>query len=110
MDTKAIITKIMATGPRRVAQLTVNFMIPDLDYIAEQKFILHDAAINCPLAKSLSASIKQTVTFTFEKALRKEACRETTQANPSKLRSNKHYYLNEFKPSKLGLRRLTGTL
>lgn len=85
-------------------------MIPDLDYIAEQKFTLHDAAINCPLAKSLSTSRNQTVTFTFEKALRKEACCETTQANPSKLRSNKHYYLNEFKPSKLGLRRLNGTL
>ena len=67
LDATASITKEMAADPRRVAQVRIDITIPDLDYTAEQKFILHDAAINCPVAKSLSESLKQTVTFTFEK-------------------------------------------
>ncbi len=57
------ITKIMAENPRRVSEIIVEFQMPERDYSAEEKELLKDAAIHCPVANSLSGDLKQTVIF-----------------------------------------------
>ncbi len=61
----AEITKIMADAPRRVAEVIVEISVSGHQYTEQQQQMLKTAALNCPVAKSLSAEIKQTVTFKF---------------------------------------------
>ncbi|MCB9252090.1 MAG: OsmC family protein [Flavobacteriales bacterium] len=64
-DMFASIDKIMADNPRRISEIVINLRVEDLDFTDAQKEILEEAAINCPVAKSLSADILQTVTFEY---------------------------------------------
>lgn len=57
--------KIMTDDPRRVSEMLVVIKIPNENYTAEQKQILEDAAINCPVAKSISPEIKLEVKFEY---------------------------------------------
>ena len=59
------ITKIMEAEPRRVGEIIVEFSMPRSSYSDKEKVILENAALNCPVAKSLSADLKQTVTFNY---------------------------------------------
>jgi len=59
------ITKIMASNPRKIAEVQINFFHPSLAADDIQKEKLKRAAITCPVALSLADSLKQTVTFTF---------------------------------------------
>lgn len=60
------ITKIMGTDPRRVIEVKLVFTFPEfVNYEEKQKDILIRAAINCPVAKSLHADLKQTTEFNF---------------------------------------------
>jgi len=59
------ITKIMAEGPRRIAEVIVVINMPKLPFTPEQKKMLENAALNCPVAKSLSADLKQTISFVY---------------------------------------------
>src|SRR5688572_27845131 len=47
------ITKIMAEGPRRIAEIVVALRMPKLPFTADQKKMLENAAIHCPVAKSI---------------------------------------------------------
>ena len=58
------ISKIMGASPRRVAEIVIHFSI-DKDLPQEHIEGLKHAAITCPVALSLSDSVKQTVTFSF---------------------------------------------
>lgn len=60
-------TKIMASDPRRVAEVICIFNFPEVEYTDKQKKILQKAADTCPVAKSLHADLKQTITFNFRK-------------------------------------------
>lgn len=60
------ITKIMASEPRRVAEIIVEFTMPKKDYSEKDKNLLVHAAHTCPVAKSLSAELKQTVIFNYQ--------------------------------------------
>ena len=62
---KADVHKIMANNPRRIQEIIIDFTIEDKSFTPKQKAILEYAALNCPVAKSLSAEIKQTVSFTY---------------------------------------------
>lgn len=63
--TEIDITKIMAAEPRRVAEVIVEFHFPSGDFNEKERKILEHAAHTCPVAKSLSADLKQTVVFNF---------------------------------------------
>jgi uncharacterized OsmC-like protein len=59
------VVKIMAANPRRIAEIHITFTHPNFDASPEQKQKLKNAALTCPVAKSLSESIVQNVTFNF---------------------------------------------
>ena len=61
----AEITKVMEADPRRVGEVIVKINMPKLNFTDEQKKMLETAALNCPVAKSLSAELKQTVSFAW---------------------------------------------
>ncbi len=57
------ITKIMESNPRRVGEIILEFVLPKNNFSSKEKELLMQAAYTCPVAKSLSAEIKQTVIF-----------------------------------------------
>ncbi|WP_434354101.1 OsmC family protein [Psychrobacter sp. HD31] len=60
----AEVTKLMATDPRRVAQ--VDVLIKAQGVISDKdKKILQKAALTCPVAKSIHPDILQNVEFVF---------------------------------------------
>jgi putative redox protein len=65
--TKAEVTKIMASNPRRVAEVKVDLTIVDRDLTEIQKKVLEKAARTCPVALSLNESLVQSGSFTYRK-------------------------------------------
>ena len=63
--TKARMTKIMSSNPRRVSEIQIEFEIIDRGLTDAQKTVLEKAARTCPVALSLSDSLKQTVVFKY---------------------------------------------
>lgn len=59
------VVKIMASNPRKIAEIQVRLMHPDLRASAEQKEKLKEIAHTCPVALSLHDTVKQTVQFDF---------------------------------------------
>lgn len=51
---RAEVTKIMASDPRRVAQIIVKIMMPKKPYNNKEKAILKKSAESCPVGRSLS--------------------------------------------------------
>lgn len=62
---KANVTKIMSADPRKIAEIKIDFSIDNLNATDVQKEKLKRAALTCPVALSLSDTIKQSVTFNF---------------------------------------------
>jgi len=62
--TKAEVTKIMGTEPRRISEIKIDFFFPK-SYDKNSKQILQTAAINCPVAKSLANDLTQTINFHY---------------------------------------------
>jgi putative redox protein len=63
--TEVKITKIMASGPRRVSEIIIDLVFPPNDYSEKQKKIIKLAADTCPVALSLHPDLKQTVIMHF---------------------------------------------
>jgi putative redox protein len=61
----ADIEKIMASNPRRVEEIKIHLRIQDQNYTEREKSILENAAKTCPVAKSLSAELIQTLSFEY---------------------------------------------
>jgi uncharacterized OsmC-like protein len=59
------IVKVMASNPRKIAEIQINFTHDNLKATDIQKEKLKRAALTCPVALSLESSISQTVTFNF---------------------------------------------
>ena len=59
------VVKIMASNPRKIAEIQVTLSHPSLQVTDEQKKKLKNAALTCPVALSLHDSVKQTVIFNF---------------------------------------------
>jgi len=59
------ITKIMESNPRRVGEIIVELNFPKNDYSEKDKELLQRTALACPVAKSLSSELKQTVVFNY---------------------------------------------
>ena len=59
------IIKVMATNPRKIAEIHITFTHNDLNATDTQKEKLKRAALTCPVALSLEPEIKQMITFNF---------------------------------------------
>ncbi len=64
-DSKMHVKKIMAINPRRISKIEINFEIPERNLSIEQKQLLEELALNCPVAKSLHPDIKQEIVFKY---------------------------------------------
>lgn len=65
----AEIEKIMGTNPRRVVGINVHLKIGAKSLDNRQTEILKNAAMTCPVAKSLHPDLAQNVTFEFTKEI-----------------------------------------
>jgi uncharacterized OsmC-like protein len=63
METEVV--KVMASSPRKIAEIHVTLSHPDLAATDEQKEKLKTIAETCPVALSLHGSVKQILTFKF---------------------------------------------
>ena len=59
------VVKIMDDNPRKIKEIQISFSHPSLVATDLQKEKLKRTALTCPVALSLSESIKQTVQFDF---------------------------------------------
>jgi uncharacterized OsmC-like protein len=65
-DTRVTVTKKMASDPRRVIEIEIHFWFPAIAYAEKEKKILENAALTCPVAKSLHPDIYQNVNFHYQ--------------------------------------------
>ena len=63
--TRADVEKIMGTEPRRITEIQIEFFFPN-NYDSKTKRILEQAALNCPVAKSLAESLHQSISFNYD--------------------------------------------
>lgn len=63
--TKAEVTKIMNTEPRRIGEIKVIIFFPPLNLEDKQKTILERVAFTCPVGATLSPEVKQTIEFNW---------------------------------------------
>jgi len=66
VGTRLEITKIMASDPRRIAEVVVAFFFPkDKTYTDEEKQLIESVAGTSPVPLSLHPDLKQTITFNW---------------------------------------------
>lgn len=58
------ITKTMASDPRRISHVLVNFTIPAREYTAKDRKILEKAALECPVTRTIKDGIAE-MNFTW---------------------------------------------
>jgi uncharacterized OsmC-like protein len=64
--TELDITKIMASDPRRVSEVIVEFNFPDKDYTNEEKKIIESVAGTSPVPLSVHYNLKQTIKMNWK--------------------------------------------
>ena len=62
---KSDIVKIMIANPRKIAEIQITFSHSNLEATDVQKQKLKNGALTCPVALSLSESIKQSIQFNW---------------------------------------------
>jgi putative redox protein len=65
--TEVEVTKIMASDPRRVAEVIVEFYFPDKVYSDEEKQLVESVAGISPVPLSLHPDLKQTIRFNWKR-------------------------------------------
>ena len=65
VGTELNVTKIMASDPRRVAEVIVEFNFPQNEYSADEKQIVESVAGTSPVPLSLHPDLKQTIKFNW---------------------------------------------
>ena len=60
---KSEMTKVMASNPRRIAEVIVTLHMPKVDISDRDKALLESVAKTCPVAQSIHPDIKQTISF-----------------------------------------------
>jgi putative redox protein len=65
VGTELEITKIMASNPRRVAEVIVEFYFPKKNYTDEEKKLIESVAGISPVPLSLHPGLKQTIKFNW---------------------------------------------
>jgi putative redox protein len=61
----AEVLKIMENNPRRIAGIDVKISLRILPDTAENRSILEEIGLNCPVARSLHPDVKQSMTFEY---------------------------------------------
>lgn len=64
-NVEAEVSKVMKDKPRAIDEIIIKFIFTPFNYSEKEKTILINAAKNCPVALSLSPSIKQKLSFGF---------------------------------------------
>lgn len=59
----AEVTKVMVADPRRIGEIKVVLHFPKMEISDKDRTILEKTALACPVAKSLSPELVQTVSF-----------------------------------------------
>lgn len=62
----ADVLKVMESDPRRIGKIVIQLNFPSVIYTDKEKKILENAALNCPVAKSLNENLVQVVSFNFQ--------------------------------------------
>jgi uncharacterized OsmC-like protein len=62
---QSTITKHMATNPRRISKIEIDFVWPNPVATDHQKEMLRRTALTCPVSFSLHPDIEQVITFSF---------------------------------------------
>ncbi|WKN30594.1 OsmC family protein [Porifericola rhodea] len=62
---EADVTKVMASSPRKISKIKIEFRLKKTNATDSQIAMLKDAALTCPVALSLNPDIKQDVSFNF---------------------------------------------
>lgn len=65
-DVEVAVSKEMASEPRRVSAIRLEFEVSAPNLTDGQQETLEEAAINCPVAQSISQEIEQDVNFTYK--------------------------------------------
>ena len=65
VGTTVKITKIMASDPRRVSEVIVEFDFPAFNYSDKEKAIIRHTINTCPVSQSLNPSLTQTFILNF---------------------------------------------
>ena len=63
--TEIEVTKIMASDPRRVAEVVIDFYFPKKNYTKEEKKLIESVAGISPVPLSLHPDLKQTIKFNW---------------------------------------------
>lgn len=63
--TSVEVTKIMASDPRRVAEVIVEFNFPPKNYTEQEKNLVESVAGTSPVPLSLHPDLKQTIKFNW---------------------------------------------
>jgi len=64
-DIHVEIEKVMYSEPRRVGEIHLEISFRNMNYTDREKAILENAALTCPVARSLHQDIKQVVKFSY---------------------------------------------
>jgi putative redox protein len=64
--TKANVFKTMASDPRRISRVKIDFQMKGGPFTGKEKIILERAARACPVAKSLHPEIVQEIQFEWD--------------------------------------------
>lgn len=67
--TKANVTKVMYSDPRRIGEIHIELIFPANFYSDKEKKIIEKAAFTCPVSKSLHPDLVQDIKFVFEALL-----------------------------------------
>lgn len=65
VGTEIEITKVMASDPRRVSEVVMEFKFPQKGYSQEQKQIIENVAGTSPVPLSVHPQLKQTIRFNW---------------------------------------------
>lgn len=66
VGTVAEVEKIMIAEPRQIGEIKIDIYMPEGNFSEKDKKILEHAALTCPVARSISSDIKQTITFNWK--------------------------------------------
>ncbi len=58
---RAEVKKVMASNPRRIAEIEVTITMPKNDYTDKEKMLLEKAAHGCPVKRSLHPELKESL-------------------------------------------------
>ena len=61
--TTAEVTKIMYADPRRIGEIHIQIAFPKNNYTEKERKVYENAALTCPVAKSLHPDVKQVIEF-----------------------------------------------